>query len=140
MDDHSLMVETTPSPQDLQYLRDGLGEHAQEMLTDSGFHPVAVFIRDPNGKIVGGVSGTMNWSWLAINLLWVHPDRRGRGLGRRLMETIEEHARQHGCTHAQVDTLGFQAPAFYQSLGYESFAMLPDYAPGHPRIYFKKNL
>ena len=140
MDDHVLEIDTQPSTQDIQRLKDGLGEHAQDMLADSGFHPVAVFARDDAGQIVGGVSGTINWSWLAISLLWVRPDQRGRGLGRRLMETIEEHGRANGCTDAHVDTLGFQAPAFYRPLGYEPFATLSDYAAEHPRIYFKKHL
>jgi hypothetical protein len=36
--------------------------------------------------------------------------------------------------------LGFQAPAFYRQLGYEPFAQLPDYAQGHPRTYYRKDL
>jgi len=86
------------------------------------------------------VTGTINWTWLSVRLLWVAEERRGTGLGRRLMEAIEDLGRTRGCVHAHVDTLGFQAPEFYRRLGYEAFAELPDYAPEQSRIYFRKRL
>jgi len=118
----------------------GIAEHARETIGDPGFHPIAVFAEDEDGTVVGGATGTVNWTWLSVKLLWVREQDRGRGLGRRLMEAIEEAARARGCTHAHVDTLGFQAPGLYRRLGYEPFAELPDYALGHPRVYFRKRL
>jgi len=135
-----LIEKDTVSPEEARLLADGIGEHAQEAIGDSGFHPVSIFAQDETGEIVGGVTGTVNWRWLSVKLLWVAPRMRGRGLGRRLMEAVEELGRRRGCRHAHVDTLGFQAPEFYSKLGYAPFAELPDYASGHARIYLKKKL
>jgi len=140
MRDVRLVVDSSGTPGLSAQLADALGEHAQAVVGDSGFHPVAVFARDRQESLVGGVTATVNWTWLSIKLLWVSETYRERGLGRRLMETIEALGRDRGCTHAHVDTLGFQAPDFYRRLGYEPFAKLPDYAAGHPRIYLKKQL
>jgi GNAT superfamily N-acetyltransferase len=135
------LIETeAPTRETLERLAQGVSEHAQAVIGDSGFHPIAVFAKDEDGTLAGGVSGSLNWTWLSIKLLWVREDARGTGLGRRLMEAIEELARRRGCVQAHVDTLGFQAPAFYRHLGYEAFAELPDYAPGHGRIYLRKTL
>ena len=135
-----LVERDEAAPEEIRRLVNGIAAHATDALGDPGFHPIAVFAEDEAGEIVGGVTGTVNWTWLSIKLLWVAPDLRGRGLGRRLITAIEDLGRRRGCRRAHVDTLGFQAPGFYERLGYEPFAELPDYAPGHPRVYFEKRL
>ena len=135
-----LIEKEEASPEEIRRLVDGIAAHATDALDDPGFHPIAVFAEDETGEIVGGVTGTVNWTWLSIKLLWVAPELRGCGLGRRLMTAIEDLGRRRGCRRAHVDTLGFQAPGFYERLGYEPFAELPDYAPGHPRVYLRKAL
>ena len=126
--------------EEIEHLAAGIADHARGRIGDPGFHPVAILAEDESGRIVGGVTGSINWTWLSVKLLWVSGPHRGRGVGRRLMEAIEDLARERGCLRAHVDTLAFQAPAFYTRLGYEPFAELPDYAPGHARIYLRKTL
>jgi len=128
------------APEEIARLAGGITEHARLAIGDPGFHQIAILAEDERGELVGGVSGSLNWTWLSVKLLWVREDRRGEGLGRRLMESIEELGRARGCLRAHVDTLSFQAPEFYARLGYEPFAELPDYAPGHTRIYLRKAL
>jgi len=140
MDDPRLVIETPVSDAVVARLEAALEEHARAAIGDPGFHSVGVVARDAAGTLVGGVTGAISWTWLSVRLLWVAEERRGTGLGRRLMEAIENLGRTRGCTHAHVDTLGFQAPQFYRRLGYEAFAELPDYAPGQSRIYFRKRL
>jgi ribosomal protein S18 acetylase RimI-like enzyme len=135
-----LIEREAASPDEIRLLADGIGEHAREVVGDPGFHPTSIFAENEAGELVGGVTGTVNWAWLSIKLLWVAPELRRQGLGRRLMTAIEELGRLRGCRQAHVDTLGFQAPAFYERLGYERFAELPGYALGHPRIYLKRRL
>ncbi len=36
--------------------------------------------------------------------LYVVPERRGRGLGRALLETAMDHARERGATHIDLNT------------------------------------
>lgn len=134
------LIERVPSQEEIELLASRIADHAHEVVDDPGFHPVAVFAEDATGSIVGGVTGSINWTWLSVKLLWVSKDVRGTGLGRRLMEAIEDLGRARDCLHAHVDTLGFQAPGFYMRLGYEPFAKLSDYSPGHPRIYLRKRL
>lgn len=132
-------VAFEPDHQETRQLAAGLSEHAQSFVDKDGFDSVAVFIRD-DGRIFGGVSGLLNWNWLQVSLLWVDNSLRGGGYGRQLMETIESLAREHGCQRAHVDTFSFQAREFYESLGYDVFATLDDYPPGHSRYYLKKAL
>ena len=137
---YDIDVTGNPAAADLDRLRDGLGEHAQSTLSEDGFAPVAAFARDADGNIVGGISGKLNWNWLEISLLWVDPRTRGTGLGATLLERLERHAAEHGCTHAHVDTFSFQARGFYEKAGYGVFATLKDYPPGHARHYLRRQL
>jgi GNAT superfamily N-acetyltransferase len=74
---------------------------------------------EQDGELVAGVSG---WTWgeaAGIELVWVHEDHRGTGLGARMLATFEREAKARGCTHVFVSSFTFQAPGFYQRLGYE---------------------
>ena len=54
-----------------------------------------------------------------VKRMWVAPSHRGRGLGRRLLELLEERARELGATRAVLDTrrlLG--AVPLYERHGY----------------------
>lgn len=97
-------------------------------------------LRGEQSQILGGLLGQIHWGWLRIEILAVAPALRGAGWGRRLMEEAEHRARQQGCEHAWVDTFTFQAPGFYQRLGYEVFAELPDYPAGQTRLFLRKRL
>jgi GNAT superfamily N-acetyltransferase len=95
--------------------------------TEAPLHVYAV----EGGRVVGGLIA-LTWAyWLHINLLWVEENRRGCGLGSRLMAEAERLAvERDGCRHARVETFDFQAPAFYQKLGYELVGSVTDYPPG----------
>lgn len=92
-----------------------------------------------DGELIGGVSG---WTWgqaAGIGMTWVHEDQRGTGLGATLLAAFEEEAVHRGCTHAFVTSFTFQAPAFYERLGYEEiFRWESVPTPGHDDVHMRK--
>lgn len=79
--------------------------------------------------------------WLHIELIWVDQRLRGQGLGSQMMEAIEEKAKAKNCIGMHLTTFDFQAPAFYEQHGFESFATLDDFpVKGHKRYYMIKRL
>ena len=135
-----LILDESPDATDIDALRVGLTEHSQILIGDPGFKPIAVFARAPDGSLVGGAYGFLNWSWLDLSLLWVAESQRGQGLGSRLVQRIEVEAWLRGCRHAHLETFSYQAREFYERHGYEAFAELPDYPPGHIKVYLRKPL
>jgi acetyltransferase len=63
-----------------------------------------------------------------VQKLMVLPGVRGRGLGRQLMEAVEQAAVKHKRGLLYLDTeAGSSAEAFYRSLDYTRVGELPDY-------------
>lgn len=140
MRDLTLQVDAEPSMEDIEKLGRGLSEHSLAFTSKPGFQPLAVLARDPEHRLVAGAAGHVNWNWLQINLVWVSQELRGSGLGRRLMDALEQEGRVRGCTCAHLDTFSYQARPFYEALGYDVFATLENYPPGHQRFYLRKEL
>jgi ribosomal protein S18 acetylase RimI-like enzyme len=56
--------------------------------------------------------------------MWVAPTARGLGLGRRLLDELEHHARERGATVARLETNKAltEAIGLYRSSGYAEVA------------------
>lgn len=135
-----LFVDWSPDSRDYAALLQRLASANVASGGPSGYRSIAVISRDPDtGEAASGVWGVMLYGWLLIELLYVaEPDRR-KGLGSRLLATVENAARERDCAGAWLSTYAFQAPGFYEKNGYERFAGLGSApashsAPDH-RIY-----
>jgi ribosomal protein S18 acetylase RimI-like enzyme len=71
--------------------------------------------------------------------LYVVPARRGRGLGRALLEATMEHARERGARRIDLNTSedDVAARALYQRLGFTNREGAPD---GPPMLYYERVL
>lgn len=140
MASYTFAIEDAPAGEDVDALSQGLTNHALPYTQEAGFQSLGVFMRDEKGSLVGGVWGYVNWNWLWVGAVWLSDVLRGSGYGRQMMETLEQAARERGCKYSHLDTFSFQARPFYEGLGYEVFATLDDYPPGHQRFFMKKAL
>lgn len=104
------------------------------------YEPIALLVRDDNDAILGGLYGHTFYRWLFIELLAVPEQGRGQGIGSKLMNMVEEFAREKDCVGIWLDTFDFQAPGFYKKLGYTECGEIVDYPLGHKRHFFQKRL
>jgi GNAT superfamily N-acetyltransferase len=93
---------------------------------------------DDDTVLRAGLVGVLFGGWLFVESLWVDDALRGRGIGRALMASAEDHAISQGCHDAWLDT--YQARGFYEALGYVTFAELEDYPHGQSRYFLRKAL
>ncbi|MDB4438084.1 GNAT family N-acetyltransferase [bacterium] len=103
--------------------------------------PIFLSARDETGKVIGGLEGLMIHKWLRIDIMAVNPFDRAKGAGTDLVARAEGLALQYECQHAFVDTMSYQAPGFYEGLGYEVVGRIPDWdSHGHEKLYLTKTL
>lgn len=81
------------------------------------------------GVVQLGLEGRANGSHRAeVMKLLVHTAYRKRGIGRALMNTLEDHARRMGRTTLVLDTrAGDPSQRLYESLGYTLAGVIPRY-------------
>ena len=75
-----------------------------------------------------------------IKRMWIAPAARGLGVGRRLLDELERHARRHGATVARLETNRAltEAIGLYRSAGYREVAPFNDEPYAHH--WFEKSL
>ena len=122
------------------FVRDSLGLFNVGVTGNSYYSPLAIFLKDERGAVLGGALGHVWGGWLDLSILWVAEPFRGQGYGSRLLRAAEDEARVQGCHGVFLTTFSFQAPGFYEKFGYEVVADIPDYPRGHNYHVLKKSL
>jgi GNAT superfamily N-acetyltransferase len=74
-----------------------------------------------------------------IDLVYLPETLRGRDIGARMMAMAEEEARRRGCRAGVLYTISFQAPGFYNRLGWRVFGEIPCDPPGTSRVFLTKH-
>lgn len=135
-----MTLTASPGPADVQPVREGLDAYDAEQGAPVDWVPLAVFMRDPHGKVVGGLTGGAYWGWLYVARLWIEERLRGQGYGSQILAEAEQEALRRGCRHAYLDTQDFNALTFYEKHGYIVYGVLNDMPVGHKRYSLEKKL
>ena len=98
------------------------------------------FVVETAGEIVAAAAG-YTWGGICeVKTLWVHVQHRRAGLGSALMKQAIEEARSRGCGLMFLTTYDFQAPDFYERLGFECIATIADKPLGHVEHIMRRTL
>lgn len=89
---------------------------------------VSLVIKD-NGEIIGRILGYIDYfmNQLKIELLVIEPKYRGKRVGAKLIQAIEDVAIKEGCDMSLVDTATYSSPKFYEKQGYIHYGKINDY-------------
>ena len=96
--------------------------------------------RDDLGVIRAGISGYTWGGCCYVSYLWVDESKRGHGLGTALMVAAEEYPSLRRCAVVFVATHSFQAPGFYERMGYGKQTVVRDHPVGHASAVYAKRL
>ena len=133
----------TLADQDDPVLRDviyaNFAAHSTPLGLQGDFRLLTIRV-EREGTLLGGLMGRTGRGWLSVDLLALPPGAQGDGLGGRLMAMAEREAMHRRCTNAVLYTMAFQAPGFYEKLGYHEFARLEHDDKRLDRIYLRKRL
>jgi DNA-binding MarR family transcriptional regulator len=115
----------------------GISAHPHELTPPSGLLLVARLREEP---IACGALKFHENAPAEIKRMWVAPRARGLGLGRRLLEALERHAREAGVTalHLETNRALIEAIQMYRDCGYQEVAAFNDEPYAHH--WFEKRL
>lgn len=102
-----------------------------------------VYVARDGKEIVGFVILCMTGAFVGyIQTICIHPERRGQGLGSRLVDFAEQRIlRESPNVFMCVSSFNHDARRLYQRLGYQVVGELTDYiVPGHSEILLRKTL
>jgi GNAT superfamily N-acetyltransferase len=103
------------------------GDYAPVFPTAANFTPPAgvflIVVEDGENVGCGGIKRLAPTRY-EIKHLWIQPRMQGRGLGRALLNELEQRARDFGATEVVLDTNAslLAAGSMYRSGGYEEIA------------------
>jgi GNAT superfamily N-acetyltransferase len=140
MQNLELVFDPLPPDALSRFVTESLAAYNVAATGDSSWHPVGFFLKSARGEWLGGLMGEIWGGWLHVKFLWVDSAARGHGNGTRLLQAAEEYAVERGCFAAMLETHSFQARPFYEKCGYQVFATLEDWPPGHAKFFLRKQL
>ncbi len=132
-------VVENPDPALREPIEKGLAAFNDQALGPGNREHLAIVLRDPETEdVIGGIWAIFFHKWLFVEYLFVPEALRGTGMGSSLMAKAEETARARGCKGVHLDTFEFQAPRFYEKLGYVRYGKLDNLVGREQYFYVKK--
>ena len=132
----------TPDPDDVAVLRAGMREFELSVIPDLPDETEDIafygFVRGDAGRPVAGIKANVFWNGVEVDMLWVAPERRGGGLGSRLLAAAEGFGRERGAVVAYLKTVA--AAQFDERRGYTVFGVLEDRPLGSKLLFMQKRL
>jgi ribosomal protein S18 acetylase RimI-like enzyme len=116
---YTFEYQEEPLPEDEQILFEGICDEASVKRKMDRIKSFGIFIKDNEGKVLGGANGFTYYGCLYVDMLWLKEELRHRGMGKELMLIAEKIGRERLCAFATVNTMDWEALTFYQKLGYE---------------------
>ena len=94
------------------------------------------------GRAVGCGAWVRRDSYGELKRLFVDPETRGHGLGRRLVAALEQAARAEGIRLLRLETgiHSHEALALYRAAGYGETGPFGDYRPDPLSVFMEKRL
>jgi ribosomal protein S18 acetylase RimI-like enzyme len=129
-----------PAADDLDAVDAGLHLHNINAVDFDALRTLACFARDRAGAVLGGLRARQWGAAVEVQQLWVEPSLRRRGIGRRLMQLLEDEVRRRGATLIFLDTFSFQAPGFYTRCGFCAAVRLDGFPDGIAKYVMVKRL
>lgn len=102
--------------------------------------PIEIIARDERNEIIGGLYGRSIWGTLEVKTFVVKPENRNKGIGRKLIIEAEKEAKNRNCRFISLDTFSFQAPGFYEKIGFEKIGTETDFPKGFEKYYYRKKI
>lgn len=136
----SLILNLSPSEEDILKIRRRLQEYNSHYFEIKDEPQFTVSEYDKHDELIGGITCTIVGQWLEVDFLWVREDKRGEGLGQKLLFEAEKIAIENKCSKSFLTTMSFQAKPFYEKYGYKTVYIQTGYPITNEKYFMEKAL
>jgi ribosomal protein S18 acetylase RimI-like enzyme len=133
-------LQPQPTPEERKRILDPLAAYNEARVGPENWREFVLSASSDAGEPVAGLLGFAQWNHFFVAALYVEQPFRKEGIGSELMKRAETLALDQACDAIHLDTFDYQAPGFYERLGFKVFGTLEDYPPGHQRFYLVKRI
>jgi GNAT superfamily N-acetyltransferase len=142
MHEHEAAIElvrpTSPQLEETLLVGHHLDAYAAKGL--SMIEPLGLILRDSANRIVGGLTVDIAYGCLYLRRLWVDPNWRRVGWGKKLVMRAESIALERGCTFAVGHVMDWEDIPFFQKTGYSIESYSDGYQNSSRQFRFRKEL
>ncbi|MCB6185214.1 GNAT family N-acetyltransferase [Leeia sp. TBRC 13508] len=135
----SWLISNKEDPNSIRMISQGVTEYGRQFSTDGNAEPLNISLFLDSILIAGAIART-EYQRLFVSYLWVDTDWRGTGLGKQILERLEEEAKLRGCKDALIETLLDPIANFYEKQGYRPWVTIPNYVGNFTRHILLKHL
>jgi GNAT superfamily N-acetyltransferase len=121
-----------------EYIHAQLREYNKRFLTDC--ESIHFCIRDDAGHCVAGIVSSRDLDCITVDYLFVDEMHRGKGYGAMLLDHLEKQASCMPVKRILLNTFSFQAPGFYEKMGYRLFGKVEPCLNEYGQYFYVKEL
>ncbi|MDP3269638.1 GNAT family N-acetyltransferase [Legionella rowbothamii] len=140
-DDSSLKISFVDSLSDEldKRMTDGFITYETSHGIDVNYKRFSVILSKENNIVCGVINAFTAFAEIYVDDIWVDSAYRGRGYGKKLLQTLEDHFKGQGFNNINLVTSAFQAPDFYKKCGFTAeFTRVNKINPQLSKTFFVK--
>ncbi|MHA1933967.1 MAG: GNAT family N-acetyltransferase [Candidatus Thorarchaeota archaeon] len=142
-DSNRFVIIDSPTKEEMKVIQEGIDAYNRQQPygeLDVPENDIVVVLKTHDETVVGGVITSMKFGVMHLEVLWVDDKYRSLGYGRDLILEAERIGREKGYTSSQTWTFSFQAPEFYQKIGYKILGIFDGYTDNITEYVLMKRL
>lgn len=136
----NIQASLDPSPEDIEFLYQGIYQEALKKKGMRPNQPFGFFLKDYEGRTVGGLNGFCYYGCLYMDQLYICEEYRGLGWGKKLVQAAEAFGVSQKCMMFTVTTMDWEACSFYEKLGYSVMFTITGYENDSKMYLLRKEM
>ena len=131
-------VENLPSSIDEKVHQGHISDEAAHGII-CNYKRFSLVLKNDGDEAIGVLTAYTAFAEVYVDDIWVDPNYRNLGLGRKLLNELENRFKNKGYNNINLVTSQFQAPEFYKKCGFEAeFVRTNKHNPKLTKTFFIK--
>lgn len=118
MDDIKLELVDKISDEISGKMQKDLNQYEASHGINVNYRKLSLLATDKDGNAIAVLNAYTAFSEVYVDDIWVETSFRRKGIGRKLMQHLEDHFKGKGFNNINLVTSAFQAPEFYKKCGF----------------------